>query len=373
MAVTALQQKSLLTQVVSPSDSSWQQCLNKLPHDFYHLPKYLELEARRYDAIAEAIIISDGEKVFFLPYLIRVCDLAIDPAKLGGDRVYDVISPYGYPGMLVSDAGQNPIFIKKCLNLIQAHWRSQNICSAFIRLHPLLNSYIDTSLSDDDNFVVSELGNVVVVDLTNDFGEIWKQTRANHRTKINKLKRAGFTTTIGSMDEYLNVFIDIYQETMDRVNASSGYYFTRDYFNRLGEALGDRLKICVVETNGRIVAASLITEFSGIVQYHLGGTRTEFLPQSPTTIMFNQIVEWAKQRNNRYLNLGGGLGGNRDSLFHFKAGFSEIVKSFTIVKSIVNEDIYKHLIHLRAESFGLTISEINKTSFFPAYRSHISQ
>jgi hypothetical protein len=370
MAVTTLQQKSILIQVVSPSDLSWQQCLNKIPYDFYHLPEYLELEAQRHEAIAKAIIINDGAEIFFLPYLIRECELAVDRSELGGDRVYDVISPYGYPGMLVSHAGQNPIFIKKCLNLIQAHWRANNICSAFIRLHPLLNSYIDTSLSDSENFIICDRGNVVVVELSTDIDEIWKQTRANHRTKINKLKRDGFTTSIGSMDDYLDVFMDIYQETMNRVNASSAYYFTRDYFNGLGEALGDRLKICVVETNGRVVAASLITEFSGIVQYHLGGTRTEFLPHSPTTLMFNRIVEWAKQRNHRYLNLGGGLGGSQDSLYHFKAGFSDRTKSFMTMQATIDKDLYECLVRARAKALGIEISELQSRSFFPIYRSH---
>jgi Acetyltransferase (GNAT) domain len=370
MAVTTLQQKSILTQVVSPVNLSWQQCLNRMPHDFYHLPGYLALEAQRHNAIAEAIIIQDESEVFFLPYLIRECDRTLGTSDLGGDRIYDVISPYGYPGMLVSQAGQNPRFIKKCLGLIQAHWRSNNICSAFIRLHPLLNIYIDPSFSDGDNFVVCDRGNVVVVDLTADIDEIWKQTRANHRTKINKLKRAGFTTRIGSMDEYLDVFMDIYHETMNRVNASSMYYFTRDYFNNLAAALGNRINICVVETNDQIVAASLITELSGIVQYHLGGTRTEFLPQSPTTIMFNQTIEWAKQRNNRYLNLGGGLGANQDSLYHFKSGFSDRTQSFMTMQTIINNDLYDRLMYSRAKSLGITIPELKNKSFFPVYRAY---
>jgi hypothetical protein len=369
MAVAVLQQKSILIQVCGSDDLSWQQCLNKLPHDFYHLPEYLEIEAQRHDAIAEAIIISDGAAVFFLPYLIRECNLALDTSELGGNRIYDVISPYGYPGMLVSQAGQNPIFIKKCLNLIRSHWREHNICSAFIRLHPLLNSYIDTSLSDGDNLAVCDRGNVVVIDLTYSIDEIWKQTRANHRTKINKLKRAGFTTSIGSVADYLDIFIDIYQETMNRVNASSGYYFSRDYFKGLSDALGDRLKICIVETNGTVVAASLITEFSGIVQYHLGGTRTEFLPQSPTTIMFHRIVEWAKERNHQYLNLGGGLGGSQDSLYHFKSGFSERTKSFMTIQTIVDRDRYDRLVRSRAKALGIAQCDLQSRSFFPAYRS----
>jgi Acetyltransferase (GNAT) domain len=364
-------------QVVSPIDAAWQECLNSIPHDFYHLPEYLELEAKRHDATAEAIIIKDADRVFFLPYIIRDCDRIASLPRLGSDRIYDIISPYGYPGMLVSTTGQNSRFIEKCLDLIYGYWQEKNICSAFLRLHPILNSYIDSSIGDRYPFGNGDLtqerlrhrGEVVVCDLTIDIDDIWKQMRSNHRTKINKLRRSGFVTTMVSTDKYLDVFIDIYIETMNRVNATQGYYFTRDYFHRFCQALGDRAQICIVETAGEIIAASLITEFSGIVQYHLGGTRTEFLPHSPTTIVFDYMIKWAKQRNNQYLNLGGGLSGNRDSLYHFKSGFSHQTKSFITIETIVNRSLYDHLTNIRAESLGIVASEIHNASFFPAYRS----
>jgi hypothetical protein len=371
-------QKSMKTQVISPSDPDWQECLNNMPHDFYHLPGYLDLESKRYSATAEAIIIKDEEEVFFLPYIIRDYCQLVDSDKFGHDRIYDVISPYGYPGMLVSQAGQNHRFVDKCLEIIYTYWQEKNICSAFLRLHPILNSYIDSSNGDCHRTITScELpqqrlrhrGEVVVCDLTEDLEEIWKQFRANHRTKINKLRRSGYVVKMGSVDKYLDIFINIYIETMNRVNATNSYFFSRDYFYQLFQALGDRLNICVVEIAGEIVAASLITEFSGIVQYHLGGTRTEFLPQSPTTIMFDYIIKWAKERNNQYLNLGGGLSGNHDSLYHFKSGFSNRTKSFVTLETIVNQGLYDHLTNIRAESLGLMTSEITDTSFFPAYRA----
>jgi hypothetical protein len=364
-------------QVVSPTDAAWQECLNSTPHDFYHLPEYLELEAQRHDAFAEAIILKDGEAVFFLPYIIRDCDRIAATPQFGSDRIYDAISPYGYPGMLISQAGQNSSFIAKCLDRIYAYWQEKNICSAFIRLHPILNSDIDCLIGDRHRSGNGDLhqqqlrhrGDVIICDLTRDIDDIWKQIRANHRTKINKLKRAGFVAKMVSSKTHLDVFIEIYIETMNRVNATQNYYFTRDYFYRFCQALGDRVQICIVETAGETIAASLITEFSGIVQYHLGGTKTAFLPQSPTTIMFDHTIRWAKQRNNQYFNLGGGLNRNNDSLYHFKSGFSHQTKPFITMETIVNPSLYKHLTDVRAESLGIAPSEIQNTSFFPVYRA----
>lgn len=373
----------MITQIVPTVDLRWQQCLDTIPHDFYHLPGYLELEGNRHHATPEAIIIQDEGKIFFLPYLVRDCTNLLEQNNFGGDypsvretsafadrlhqRTYDIISPYGYPGMLVNQAGENPAFIKKCLNSIYENWYQRNICSAFIRLHPLLNSYFD--IADRDPFIVCRQGNVVVCDLTKDLNDIWQQTRTNHRRKITKLGKSGFSAQVGSMNEYFDIFIDIYQETMDRVNAKNSYYFKRDYFRSLINILKDRLHVCVVEFDGEVVAASLMTELNGIVQYHLGGTKTGFLPQSPATMMFDYMIKWSKLRGNRYLNLGGGLGGNQDSLYHFKAGFSDQVRPFITMKTIVNEDIYNRLTYLRAESLGITIPVALGTSFFPAYRA----
>ncbi|WP_310490062.1 GNAT family N-acetyltransferase [Chamaesiphon sp. VAR_69_metabat_338] len=359
---------SIKAQVISPTDTEWQKYLDLLPHDFYHLPGYLELESQRHQGQAEAIAIEDGDRVFFLPYIVRECPENLDRFQFSSKPIYDVISPYGYPGMLIDRAGQNSQFIEKCLNIVHECWYAKNICSAFLRLHPTLNDYIDPALSNPDRFVITTRGDVVICDLTNDTETIWKQIRSSHRTKINKLKRAGFVAKMVSIDS-LDLFIEIYTETMQRVNANSAYFFTRAYFQQLFPALGDRLHICLVEIDGETAAASLVTEVNGIVQYHLGGTKTKFLSQSPTTLMFDYMMNWGKQRGNNYLNLGGGLGSNRDSLYHFKSGFSDRSASFMTMQSIINRELYNYLIHSRAATLSKPVAEFEQTAFFPAYRS----
>ena len=354
--------------IIYPTDSRWRQYINILPHDFYHLPDYLELEAKRHNALAEAILVEDGDSIFFLPYLVRSCCEVLESIDSTVSEMYDVISPYGYPGMLVSKSGQNPSFINRSWHLIQQHWRSRKICAAFIRLHPLLNRYLDCWIDDIDPTVVCERANVVICNLNNPLEELWQQTRQNHRTKINKLRRLGFTVQMVPVEHYLDTFIDIYRETMHRVNAKSSYFFDRNYFVALMQALGEGINMCVVAIDTKVVAASIITEFSGIIQYHLGGTRTEFLPQSPNTIMFDYIRQWAKNRGNCYFNLGGGLGGDRDSLYHFKAGFSKETKIYTTIRSVVDRDNYTYLTNLRAKHLNRALSEVVNSSFFPTYR-----
>jgi Acetyltransferase (GNAT) domain len=367
--VVTLLSTSIKSQVVSPVDSEWQKYLDIVPHDFYHLPGYLELESQRHQGKPEAIAIEDGDRVFFLPYIIRECHQSADLLSLSRTPIYDVISPYGYPGMVTNLAGQNPQFVEKCLETVYDYWHAKNICSAFLRLHPMLNHYIDPSRSNPDRFIISERGDVVICDLTNDPAAIWKQIRSSYRNKINKSKRAGFVAKMVSVD-CLDTFIEIYIETMHRVNANATYFFTRKYFEGLVRALGDRLHICLVEIDGETAAASLITEVNGILQYHLSGTKAKFLPQSPTIFMFDYLMTWGKQRNNQYLNLGGGLGSSQDSLYHFKSGFSDRVAPFMTMQSIINQELYTYLVQLRAMTVNRTIAEFENSSFFPAYRSY---
>ena len=68
------------------------------------------------------------------------------------------------------------------------------------------------------------------MDLTLDEGQIWAKTRRGHQSTINKCIRLGLTVRTVSFAEYLDEFIDIYEETMNRVQAQDSYYFDRDYF-----------------------------------------------------------------------------------------------------------------------------------------------
>lgn len=353
-------------QIIDPSYCLWSETLQRLRHDFYHLPEYASLEAKRIGAVPEAIWIEEDNKTFFLPYLLRRCHDEFSAACTSSD-IFDTVSPYGYAGILLSEAAaDSSTFISLALNQLTDSFRNRHICSAFIRLHPILNQKFSQIHSSEAYKVHSE---TVSIDLTLSDTEIWHQTRPEHRNKINKCKRAGFVARIVQPSLYIHDFIAIYQETMDRVSASRFFYFSELYFFDLLEALGERLHLCIVEFDHQIVCAGLFTECCGIVQYHLGGTKQEFLKRSPSTLMFDQVRHWAKERKNTVFHLGGGVGGAQDSLHHFKAGFSRQRHSLSMLRLITDSEIYHHLVELRAKSLSTDPAHLLQTDFFPAYRS----
>jgi lipid II:glycine glycyltransferase (peptidoglycan interpeptide bridge formation enzyme) len=201
--------------------------------------------------------------------------------------------------------------------------------------------------------------------------EIWHQTRPAHRTKINRCRRAGLKAEIVPFCQFIHEFNHIYEETMNRVNAAKSYYWGTAYFTKFADLLADKLHLCLVKLNNEIACAGLFTECGGIVQYYLGGTKTSFLKQAPSKLMFDYVRFWAKERGNSFLHLGGGVGGDKDSLYHFKAGFSKEKYSFPTLRLITEKEKYFHLVNLRAKYLNTDPKNLLESNYFPAYRTDI--
>jgi hypothetical protein len=351
-------------QIVDCQNPLWLQTLRKLRYDVYHLPEYARLEAKRTKTDSQAFIVIDGEKIFFLPFLIRSCN---DILGSKAENFSDVISPYGYPGVLLSEAAVNTSgFTDFALKELNYYLKFKGICSAFLRLHPILSSKINQIFSRE---TVNKIGETISIDLKPSESQIWANTRKGHQSTINKCKRLGFTARMVNLVEYIENFRAIYEETMNRVAAKKSYYFDQEYFLDL-QNLDGNIHLCLVELESEIAAACIFFECGGIVQAHLGGTKNKFLQQSPFNYLLDYVRYWAKQRGNELMHIGSGVGGTKDSLYHFKAGFSKQRHDWFALRLIPDREKYNYLTHLRAESLNTGVEKLFQSSFFPAYRSN---
>lgn len=355
-------------EVIETKDLLWVETLQELNHDIYHLPEYVYLESLRTGTIPEAILIKDADKIFFIPYLLH----NIYNSSRQGSRstdVFDAISPYGYPGLLLSEsARKSPDFITVAMDKFISHLRSKNICSAFLRLHPILNDGLEKIFPSQ---ICQITGQTVSIDLRLSLEQIWQHTKSGHRNKINRCKRREFRARIVDFKEYLDEFRDIYRETMNRVKASESYYFSEFYFSYLAKELANNTHLVIVESKeGEVCCAGLFTECNGIVQYHLGGTKNRYLKEAPSKLMFDYVRYWAKERGNSFLHLGGGLGGSKDdNLFRFKAAFSKQRHTFLTLRLVIEEKKYLALTDLQARLLSITPEKLLHSGFFPAYRN----
>ena len=108
----------------------WEQALQTAPHDFYHLPAYVQLCAVEEGGDARAVYVSGEGKTMLLPLVFR---------DIPGSRL-DAISPYGYPGP-VGAGTEEPGFLRIALVAGVQAMREAGVVSAFVRLHPLMNIF----------------------------------------------------------------------------------------------------------------------------------------------------------------------------------------------------------------------------------------
>ncbi|MEI6442540.1 MAG: FemAB family protein [Nostocales cyanobacterium ELA583] len=352
--------------LVNISNPLWLEALNEIRYDVYHLPQYFNLEASRTKTIPEACLISEGKKIFFAPYLLRKCNDLISPEFQIPD-IFDIISPYGYPGIIVNEtAAKAPDFLEKAFFYFRNELQAKGICSAFLRLHPIINEDIVASLKSD---IFTPNGQTVSINLKLSEEELWAHTRKGHQSTINKCKRLGFTARVVNFADYYDEFIEIYEETMNRVQANESYYFDDTYFQDLLN-LKNKLHLCIVEFENQVTCASLFFENCGIMQAHLGGTKNDFIKQSPFNFLLHYMRIWGKERGNEYLHIGGGIGGStEDSLFTFKSGFSRQRHNFFTLRLITDTEKYMYLVKSRAKYLNIEVEELLKSKFFPAYRS----
>jgi hypothetical protein len=338
--------------------AEWPKVLERLPHDVYHQPGYVRICAQRERGDALAVHVTGPAGELFLP-LIRH---TLPAPWLHGWN--DVTSPYGYAGPLVgltegATASDRDDFLPSAIESLCDLLLEERVATAFLRFNPAMPLTM-RPFARAGQLVLH--GHTVALDLREDESVLWRGVRANHRSGIRRGERRGHRVVRDAEWEHLDEFVAIYRETMDRVGAASTYYFDRSYFEALRSAVGkERLHLFVVKDDERTLAGALFAETDGVVQYHLGGTHTADLKWQPHKLLYWTVALWAKGRQNRMLHLGGGLGGREDSLFHFKAGFSDARLPFYTWRKILNAELVDSML----ASLGLQHED---SDFFPAYR-----
>ena len=346
----------MIREFISPADVRWKDVLDRALHDVYHLPEYVVHAAKHEGGTPLAFYAQARDEFFLVPVLKRPL-----PETLSDSRsLCDASSPYGYPGPLTNC--NDPERLESFFAAFVESAAELQICSLFLRQNPLLSlPELRLGWAVD----VTAHGPTVYVDLAQSDQQLATNVRSGHRYEIRRLVKEGFYVVMDEWQAYAE-FIKSYAKTMNRVSASERYYFSDDYFWDLKQQLGPRLHFGAVWTpGGQYVAGALFTETSGIVQYHLSATVDEFHRKSPTKLLLQQAIGWARQRGNRYFHLGGGLGAQEDSLFRFKAGFSKSRSTFSTMRVVVRPAEYEELKRRGVEQNPHTPP---RAGFFPAYR-----
>ncbi|MBD1262699.1 GNAT family N-acetyltransferase [Maribacter polysiphoniae] len=328
--------------------------------DFYHTYDYHHLSKNK-EELPVLITYSESDKTISLPLLLR---------KIEGTPFFDATSVYGYSGPTIKNIPtdfDNSVF-KEELNRI---FQELKIISVFSRLNPFVehqNSVL-TGLGD-----LSMSGKVIYIDLTKDLDTQKSAYDKRLRTYINKARRqCGLRLAEGPED--LDIFIEMYYENMKRVNAKKSYFFSKKYFVDLLKTKDFETEILLAthDESKKIIGGAMFIKKNKIVQYHLSGAKEEYLALNAIKLIIDEMRIRATQEGYKYLNLGGGVGGQEDSLFHFKSKFSKDYKDFELWKYVVNQKVYDDLVTqvIGQESSSLRFKAYTK--YFPFYRCNSNE
>ena len=331
--------------------------------DFYHLPAYHTLAEEAEEGLANLFLFQEDDDFVALPLLLR--PIRTTPCHAHSDEDWwDATSVYGYAGPIGSRPDIPQAVLQNFWRALRQELLERRIVSAFSRLHPLIPQ--QGLLAGLGECVPT--GQTVSIDLTLPLEVQRSRYRQNHNRDINRLIRKGVTCVRDQHGAYLDEFADIYYENMRRVGASNAYFFAPTYFERFVTLLGStaQLFVCLMKT--KVMCAGLFTLHNGIAQYHLGGTREKYRELSPLKMLLDTVRLWAHECGARFFHLGGGVGAQKDSLFHFKAGFSEQRHDFAVWRWVLFPDVYEQMCQEKirwCEQRGVSPVYLEH---FPAYR-----
>lgn len=248
-------------------------------------------------------------------------------------------------------------------------FKGLRIVSAFSRLNPLIQSeWLLEGLFD-----IIALGNTVAINLAKPEPEQKKGMKNNHLRDIKKAKTLGIVVKEDDKFQHLDDFIAAYNETMLRNKADLSYFFPKEYYVKLKREMGPSLKLFVAQKDAAVVCAAMFLCTDKIIQYHLSGTPTQYLRYSGLKIILDEVRHWGTMNKFSWLHLGGGVGACEDSLFHFKAGFSQYHPDFKTACAIIEPEIYQQLVEQTWTMQTEAGDDATANSFFPQYRRRESQ
>ncbi|GMQ54746.1 peptidoglycan bridge formation glycyltransferase FemA/FemB family protein [Halopseudomonas aestusnigri] len=331
-------------EVISDGEK-WKELLSKIgKYDFVHTYDFHKISEENGEGSPVLFAVFDSDKLL-------ACWPALKRQIPGTDYV-DLSCVYGYGGPVfaVGVTAKNilPIFFEgmKCFGAV----------TLFSRMHPVLVSDIEDNASRGEY-----LGDVVVLDVNKGQSYI-DFYRGGHRREIVNSFKKGLAIKVDWDCSDLASFQNIYQGAMLGLNARDYYFFSAEYFKRLAEAKDFKVIIIFAEYEGAKIAASMFIVANNIMQYYLSGTDYRFRNLAASKAIIAKAHELADEMGLSCLILGGGVGSSKDSLFRFKAGFSDNYQPFYVIKKVLDEEIYRGLCADKEVS-------TDTAGHFPPYRS----
>lgn len=299
-------------------------CFNDASKDIYYLEEYVRLYENENEKALCALCI-DEEKVLLFPFL----------RKEIGD-FYDFETAYGYGGPISNTS--EVVWINQAGKEMEELFRINNYICGFVRFHTLLDNAV--VCKDYINVIFDR--KTIAMDLNESEEQIWaNQISSKNRNMIRKAKKNLLEYKAEYDFESLEEFVGLYLSTMKRLNAEEFYFFDEQYFKQFVKSFQGKSFLGTVRKDGVLVCGALFMYSKEYGHYHLEGSNHEYSGLAANNLLLWETALELQRLGVKEFHLGGGYNSEpENSLYKFKAAFSNLNKDFCIGKWIFNKEQY---------------------------------
>jgi serine/alanine adding enzyme len=273
----------------------------------------------------------------------------------GQETLTDVTTPYGYGGPVIAGAAPP---VKAFWELYEAWCAENHVVSTFLRFHPLLENHRHAAAATQ----LDALAETVTWRLDGD-EDLFESMHRHHRRVVRKAADQ-VDIEVHEGPDRLDSFAALYEATMRRQNAADFYFFPPAYWEALANGLRDHLVRFDAVLGGDAVASVLCLAAPPWLHYHLGAALEPARSVGASNLLMLKAARWGRERSYEQFHLGGGVGGQEDSLWEFKRRFAPGGRRDAWIGKLVHDES-AYLALAGAETLELE-------GFFPAYRAGIS-
>ena len=321
--------------------------------DVFFLPEYGRLYETAGDCECRSFVYTGEDGTVQHLYLMRPV-----PWKLDGVQYYDVVTPYGYGGPVLTRGTATPEFLRRYYGAWEEHCRENRIVAEFLRFHLFDNAPLRLAYPGQ----VGKVSDNVVRRLEPSLDEMWMEFAHKVRKNVKKAASAGLTVQTDADGRRLDDFLQIYYQTMERNHADSFYYFDRAYFQALVDTLPGHFQFFHVLSEDKVISTELVLCGQDYVYSFLGGTLEEYFPLRPNDLLKYEIIRWSRDTGHKAFVLGGGYGGN-DGIYRYKKSFApDADVPYYTGRWIHEPRVYEALTALRRNQGAMN------EAYFPQYR-----
>ena len=278
------------------------------------------------------------------PVLLRdlsACEFAGPPAR----RLYDVVTPpYGYSGPFAVCGTLTAELLQRFF-AVYADWaRATGAVVEYCTFNPKPESGASHRFYPGKAEARTE---TVIRSLDLDRDGLWSDYRGAVRRNIRAAAKKGITVEQDFDGVFIGEFLEIYQETMDRNSALTGYRLNREFLERFGESLRGYYVYFHARQNGRIITSELVLISGDSTFFFRGGTRTGALQTRANVLLKHEVIFWSKAQGKRHYLLGAGMEPG-DSLYRFKLSLAPRgSRPLWVGKWTVRPEVYTELVEAR--------------------------